>query len=102
DVGAVGVVVAGAAVVVTVLRMGISPAFFRYYFDARDDAGRLLVVRTCFWFTMAMATLGLVVGVALASPIADLLGVDDPNVVRAGFVAVWAQMNYEQLTSLFR
>jgi O-antigen/teichoic acid export membrane protein len=38
----------------------------------------------------------------LAAPFADLLGLDDPNLVRAGAVAVWAQMNYEQLTALFR
>ena len=51
-----------------------------------DAAQRLLVVRTSFWFTMAMATLGLVLGVVFAAPIADLLGLDDPNLVRAGFV----------------
>ncbi len=36
-------------------------------------------LRTSFWFTMASATLGLVAGVLLAEPIADLLGLDDPN-----------------------
>ena len=36
----------------------------------RRRADRLLVVRTSFWFTMGMATLGLVVGLALADPIA--------------------------------
>ena len=51
---------------------------------------------------MASATAGLVAGVLLAEPLADLLGLDDANLVRAGFVGVWAQMNYEQLTSLFR
>jgi O-antigen/teichoic acid export membrane protein len=51
---------------------------------------------------MASATFGLIAGVLLAQPIADLLGLDDANLVRAGFVGIWAQMNYEQLTSLFR
>jgi O-antigen/teichoic acid export membrane protein len=102
DFGAVGVVVAMSAVLVTVLRLGISSAFFRFYFDSRDPAHRRLVVRTSFWFTMASATVGLVVGLVLAAPLADLLGLDDPDLVRAGFVAVWAQMNYEQLTALFR
>ena len=41
-------------------------------------------------------------GVILAQPIADLVGVDDATLVAAAFVGVWAQMNYEQLTSLFR
>ena len=35
-----------------VLRGGISSAFFRFYFDSDDEAQRLLVVRTSFWFTM--------------------------------------------------
>jgi len=102
DLGAVGLIVALSAVLVTVLRLGISSAFFRFYFDSTDPAQRRLVVRTAFWFTMASATAGLVAGVLFAEPIADLLGLDDGNLVRAGFVGVWAQMNYEQLTSLFR
>ena len=100
DLGAVGLVVALSAVLVTILRLGISSAFFRFYFDSKDVAHRLLVVRTSFWFTMTSATIGLVAGVLLAEPIADLLGLDDPNLVRAGFVGIWAQMNDEQLTSL--
>ena len=102
DLGAVGLIVAGSAVLVTILRLGISSAFFRFYFDSKEPAHRRLVVRTSFWFTMASATAGLAAGVLLAEPIADLLGLDDANLVRAGFVGVWAQMNYEQLTSLFR
>ena len=102
DLGSVGLVVALAAVLVTVLRLGISSAFFRFYFDSQDAARRLLVVRTSFWFTMASATVGLAAGLAFAAPIADLLGLEDPALVRAGFVGIWAQMNYEQLTSLFR
>jgi O-antigen/teichoic acid export membrane protein len=102
DFGAVGLVVALSAVLVTILRLGISSAFFRFYFDSKEAAHRLLVVRTSFWFTMASATLGLAAGVLLAEPVADLLGLDDPNLVRAGFVGIWAQMNYEQLTALFR
>ena len=102
DLGAVGLIVALSAVLVTVLRLGISSAFFRFYFDSTDPAQRRLVVRTSFWFTMASATAGLAAGVLLAELIADLLGLDDANLVRAGFVGVWAQMNYEQLTSLFR
>ena len=68
DLGAVGLVVALSAVVVTILRAGISSAFFRFYFDSPDAARRRLVIRTSFWFTMASATLGLVAGVLLAEP----------------------------------
>jgi O-antigen/teichoic acid export membrane protein len=87
---------------VTILRGGISSAFFRFYFDSKERAQRLLVLRTSFWYTMVAATLGLAAGVVLAQPIADLVGVDDATLVAAAFVGVWAQMNYEQLTSLFR
>jgi O-antigen/teichoic acid export membrane protein len=103
DLGAVGLLVAVGAVLVTVLRLGISSAFFRFYFDADDDSGRRLVVQTSFWFTMAMATAGLAVGVALAGPFADLLSLEgDAGLVAAAFVGIWAQMNYEQQTALFR
>jgi O-antigen/teichoic acid export membrane protein len=102
DFGAVGVVIAMSAILVTIFRGGISSAFFRFYFDSPEPARRLLVLRTSFWYTMAAATAGLVAGVVLAEPIADLVGVHDPWLVRAAFVGVWAQMNYEQLTALFR
>ena len=101
--GKIETVVALTTVLVVVLRLGISSAFFRFYFDSTDEAQRRLVVRTSFWFTMAVATAGLVAGCLLADPIAHLLRLgDDPWLVRAGFVGLWAQMNYEQLTSLFR
>jgi O-antigen/teichoic acid export membrane protein len=102
DLGAVGVVIALNAVLVTILRGGISSAFFRFYFDSAEPQRRLLVLRTSFWFTMAAATAGLVAGLLLAGPISTVLGVDDPTLVRAAFVGLWAQMNYEQLTALFR
>ncbi len=101
--GKIETIVALTTVLVIVLRMGISSAFFRFYFDTKDEAQRTLVVRTSFWFTMVMATAGLVVGFVLATPIAHGLKLgDDPWLVRAAFVGLWAQMNYEQLTSLFR
>ena len=40
DVGAVDTLISLSVVLVIVLRAGISMAFFRYYFDAEDDAGR--------------------------------------------------------------
>jgi O-antigen/teichoic acid export membrane protein len=104
DVGAVETLISLTVVLVIVLRMGISMAFFRFYFDAEDDRGRTTVVRTSFWFTMVMATLGLVVGSIFATQISHVLFATDSraNLVRAALVLLWAQMNYEQLTSLFR
>jgi O-antigen/teichoic acid export membrane protein len=104
DLGAVDTLVALSVVLVIVLRAGISMAFFRFYFDAEDERGRVRVVRTSFWFTMATATAGLVLGVVLAGPISEALFSTHSraSLVRAAFVLLWAQMNYEQLTSLFR
>ena len=53
--------------------MGISSAFFRFYFDSDDPSERRVVLRTSFWFTMAMATAGLVVGLVFAEPISSAL-----------------------------
>ncbi len=104
DYGAIETLVAGSAVLVTILRAGISSAFFRFYFDSDEESHRALVVRTSFWFTMTSATAGLVAGLALAGPISQALFAtgDRAGLVRAAFVGLWAQMNYEQLTSLFR
>ncbi len=104
DYGRVETLTALTAVLVAVLRLGISSAFFRYYFDYPEWEYRLRVVRTSFWFTMGSATFGLAAGWLLAPEIADLLSLG-PNqawLVRAAFVGLWVQMNYEQLTSLFR
>jgi O-antigen/teichoic acid export membrane protein len=101
--GRVEVITAATAVLAIVLQMGISSAFFRFYFDAKDSPSKLVVVRTSFWFTMAMATIGLAVGVVFAPEISHLLGLGhDPMLVRAGAVGLWAQTNYNQLTALFR
>jgi O-antigen/teichoic acid export membrane protein len=105
DLGAVGVVIALSAVAVTVLRGGISSAFFRFWFDSPEIGRRLLVLRTSFWFTMAAATAGLAAGLALAEPIAAALLPDYEHgaaLVRLAAIGLWAQMNYEQLTALFR
>jgi O-antigen/teichoic acid export membrane protein len=104
DYGKVETLIALTTVVGIVLRFGIHSAFFRFYFDSSDPSARLRVVRTSFWFTMAMATLGLIAGVAFAGAISDgLFGTsDDSELVMAAFVGLWAGMNYEQITSLFR
>ena len=105
DYGNVETLVALTAILVTLLRAGISTAFFRFYFDSPEPAARRLVLRTAFWFTLATSTAGLVAGWALAPALADVLnlaGDDTATLVRAAFVGLWAQMNFEQLTALFR
>jgi O-antigen/teichoic acid export membrane protein len=104
DYGKIETLIALTTVLGIVLRAGISSAFFRFYFDAADDAARRTVLRTSFWFTMGGGTLGLVLLLALAEPISELLfgTSNSANLVRAAGVALWATINYEQLTSLFR
>ena len=104
DYGQIETLIALVTVLTIVLQFGIGSAFFRFYFDADDHDGRRLVLRTSFWFTMTMATLGLVLLVAFATPIAEWLFDDASaaNLVRASAVALWAQLNYMQLTNLFR
>jgi O-antigen/teichoic acid export membrane protein len=104
DYGKVETLIALTTVAGIVLRMGLHSAFFRFYFDSAEPAHRRLVLRTSFWFTMATATAGLLTGLLLAGPIADALfgSSDDSELVMAAFVGLWAGMNYEQLTSLFR
>jgi O-antigen/teichoic acid export membrane protein len=104
DYGRVETLVALTAVLVTILRGGISSAFFRFYFDSPEPAERLRVIRTAFWFTLASATAGLAAGLVFAAPIADVLlgSATHDGLVRAAFLGLWAQMNLEQLTALFR
>src|SRR5262245_17104222 len=101
--GQVELVTSATAVAVIVLTMGVASPFFRFYFDTKDPDQRLVVVRTSFWFVMTMATVGLLVGLIFAEPIGRLIQLgDQPGLVRAAAVGLWAQMNYQQITSLFR
>jgi O-antigen/teichoic acid export membrane protein len=104
DYGTVETLIALTTVLVITLRLGITSAFFRFYFDSREPDQRRVVLRTSFWFTMAMSTAGLLGGLLLSGEISRLLfgSADDAELVMAAFVGLWAQMNYEQLTSLFR
>jgi O-antigen/teichoic acid export membrane protein len=104
DYGAVETVVAGTFAIGIVLRGGISTAFFRFYLAAEGPERRLTVVRTSFWFTMTAGTVGLVGGLALAQPLSRLIFGSDQwtNLIRAGAVLLWADVNYAQLAALFR
>jgi O-antigen/teichoic acid export membrane protein len=104
DYGKVETLIALTTVLGILLRFGITSAFFRFYFDSPDPADRRVVLRTSFWFTMGMATTGLLAGLVLSGEISQLLfgTSDDAELVAAAFVGLWAHMNYEQLTALFR
>src|SRR5262249_14159498 len=71
DYGKIETLLALTTVMGLVLRAGITSAFFRFYFDVEDDAGRLRVLRTSFWFTMGGGTLGLLLLLVLADPVSE-------------------------------
>ena len=104
DYGKIETLLALTTVMGLLLRAGITSAFFRFYFDVDDDEGRRRVLRTSFWFTMVAGTVGLGLLLALAGPVAELLfgSSESADLVRAAGVALWATVNYEQLTALFR
>jgi O-antigen/teichoic acid export membrane protein len=102
--GAVETLTATEAVAVIVLRGGMQSAFFRFYFDSKEETYRTRTVRTAFWYTMSMATVGLVLGLLLARPLSSLL-LGSPHhlaLMRTIAVTLWADMNYQQMTALFR
>ena len=104
DYGKIETLIALTTVLGIILRAGISSAFFRFYFDAEGDVARRTVLRTSFWFTMGAGTLGLLLLLVFAQPVSEFLfgTTSAANLVRAAGVALWASVNYEQLTSLFR
>ncbi len=104
DYGKIETLIALTTVLGIILRAGISSAFFRFYFDADDAVARRTVLRTSFWFTMGAGTLGLLLLLVFAQPVSEFLfgTTSAANLVRAAGVALWATVNYEQLTSLFR
>src|SRR4029450_3677593 len=92
------------AVIFALLRAGIQSSFFRFYFHADTDGERLTVVRTSFWFTMGAGTIALAAGELFAPQISHFPYGSGwhTDLVRAAFVGLWATMNYDQLTALFR
>jgi O-antigen/teichoic acid export membrane protein len=109
DYGAIELLMAGSAIATVVLRAGGGYGFMRFWFDSDDPAYRRLLLRTIFWFQMFKATLGLLICVAFASQIAGWLGLDTKQISSSGTslviatgVLLWVNVNYAQLTNLFR
>jgi O-antigen/teichoic acid export membrane protein len=111
DYGRIELLMATMAVAVVVIRGGANFGFIRFYFLEKDRDYRLRLVRTVFWTQMAYSTAVLVVCIALARPIADALGVTSQgphlqgsgtSLVIATAVLLWANVNYAQMTNLFR
>jgi len=104
DYGLIETLVALTAVLTALVAQAMKSAFFRFYFDSPEHGRRLLVVRTAFWYVMAASTAVLIAGIALAQPISWVLfhTRSHSGLAIAAFIGLWAAMNYDQMTSLFR
>jgi O-antigen/teichoic acid export membrane protein len=112
DYGRIELLMTVMAVVVVVIRGGANFGFIRFYFMDRDPGYRRRLIRTVFWAQMAYSTLGLVLCIVFASHIAGWLGVayqphahlqgSGTNLVIATAVLLWVNVNYAQMTNLFR
>ena len=111
DYGRIEILMAAMAVAVTLLRGGANYGFIRFYFLEKEPEYRRRLVRTVFWAQMAYSTAGLVLCIVLAHEIAVWFGVTQhgpdlqgsgTNLVVATGVLLWANVNYAQMTNLFR
>jgi O-antigen/teichoic acid export membrane protein len=104
DYGLIETLVALAAVLTALVAQAMKSAFFRFYFDSAADEQRRRVILTAFWYVMGAATGVLVAGVVFAGAISRALfgTASHRDLVMAAFVGLWAAMNYEQMTSMFR
>lgn len=112
DYGRIELLMATMAVAVVVIRGGANFGFIRFYFLDKEHEYRRRLVRTVFWAQMTYSTLALVFCVIFASEIAGFLGVryiphshmqgSGTSLVIATAVLLWVNVNYAQMTNLFR
>ena len=112
DYGRIELLMATMAVAVVVIRGGANFGFIRFYFLEKEPEYRRRLIRTVFWTQMTYSTVVLAVCIALAHPIAALLGVttkgqtdlqgSGTRLVIATAALLWVNVNYAQMTNLFR
>jgi O-antigen/teichoic acid export membrane protein len=110
DYGRIELLMSVMAVAVVVIRGGANFGFIRFYFLEKAPDYRRRLVRTVFWAQMAYSTLALAFCVIFASEIAHWLNVtwrpglqgSGTSLVIATGVLLWVNVNYAQMTNLFR
>jgi O-antigen/teichoic acid export membrane protein len=112
DYGRIELLMSVMAVAVVVIRGGANFGFIRFYFLGKDSEYRGRLIRTVFWAQMTYSTIGLALCVLFASQLARFLGVNylpheqlqgsGTNLVIATAVLLWVNVNYAQMTNLFR
>jgi O-antigen/teichoic acid export membrane protein len=110
DYGRIELLISLMAVAVVVIRGGANFGFIRFYFLDKEAEYRRRLIRTVFWAQMTYATLALALCVIFASEIARWLNVtwrpglqgSGTSLVVATAVLLWVNVNYAQMTNLFR
>jgi O-antigen/teichoic acid export membrane protein len=112
DYGRIELLMTVMAVGVVVIRGGANFGFIRFYFLDKDPGYRRRLIRTVFWAQLGYSTICLALCVGFASQIARLLGVayqrgahlqgSGTSLVIATGVLLWVNVNYAQMTNLFR
>jgi O-antigen/teichoic acid export membrane protein len=112
DYGRIELLMSVMAIVVVVLRGGANFGFVRFYFLEKDPEYHRSLIRTVFWAQMAYSTCALALCVLFASQLSRWLGVvyvpgahlqgSGTSLVIATAVLLWANVNYLQMTNLFR
>jgi len=112
DYGRIELLMSVMAVAVVVIRGGANFGFIRFYFVDKAAEYRRRLIRTCFWAQMGYSTLVLALCVVFASEIARWLNVNwrpgaglqgsGTSLVVATAVLLWVNVNYAQMTNLFR
>lgn len=86
-----------------VLRVGIGEAFVRFWFDDEDAERRLRLSRTTFTVVLVTTSVAVLVGLAFAAPIGDLLlDTRDTVLVGGGLLGLWAFTNLEIAYAMLR
>lgn len=112
DYGRIELLMSVMAVAVVLIRGGANFGFIRFYFLDKAPEHRRRLIRTVFWAQMGYSTLALALCVIFASEIAHALNVNwrpgadlqgsGASLVVATAVLLWVNVNYAQMTNLFR
>src|SRR3954452_23390944 len=86
-----------------VLRLGLGEAFVRFHFLDADPERRRVLARTATGTLFVATTAASFLAVALAAPISHaLLQTDQPELIRAAALGLWAFTNLELAYALLR
>src|SRR4051812_49416169 len=86
-----------------VLRLGLGEAFVRFHFLDADAARRRHLARTATGTLLAITTVAALLVAIFAGPVSRaLLGSEQPDVVRAAALGLWAFTNLELAYALLR